>query len=110
MTDDVRVSRRNVLRWTGVAATVAVAGVLFPNFGINEALAADLGSGDVGVLNYAYALEQLEAAFYTQVVSSPYSGISDAELGVLTEIRDHESPTAISSRRRLVTPPFLISK
>lgn len=29
-----------------------------------------LGSGDVGVLNYAYALEQLEAAFYNQVVTN----------------------------------------
>ncbi|HWV65036.1 ferritin-like domain-containing protein [Chitinophaga sp.] len=34
-----------------------------------------LGSGDVAVLNYAYALEQLEAAFYTQVVLTPYTGI-----------------------------------
>ncbi|MCA8831582.1 ferritin-like domain-containing protein [Hymenobacter pini] len=31
--------------------------------------AVSLGSGDVGVLNYAYALEQLEAAFYARVVS-----------------------------------------
>ena len=30
----------------------------------------NLGSGDPGVLNYAYALEQLEAAFYTQLVAS----------------------------------------
>ncbi|MBX0291082.1 ferritin-like domain-containing protein [Hymenobacter sp. HSC-4F20] len=30
----------------------------------------NLGMGDVGVLNYAYALEQLEAAFYAQVVSN----------------------------------------
>lgn len=29
--------------------------------------AISLGSGDVGVLNYAYALEQLEAAFYDRV-------------------------------------------
>ena len=29
-----------------------------------------LGSGDVGVLNYAYALEQLEAAFYARIVSN----------------------------------------
>ena len=32
----------------------------------------DVGSGDVGILNYAYALEQLEAAFYAQIRTSPY--------------------------------------
>lgn len=32
----------------------------------------NVGSGDVGVLNYAYALEQLEADFYTQVRSGSY--------------------------------------
>lgn len=50
----------------------------------------DLGSGDTGILNYAYALEQLEAAFYTQVVSTPYSGMSSMEQSYLTDIRDHE--------------------
>ncbi len=50
----------------------------------------DLGSGDFGVLNYAYALEQLEAAFYTQAVSSPYSGMSSDERNILAAIRDHE--------------------
>ena len=50
----------------------------------------DLGSGDPGILNYAYALEQLEAAFYTQVIASPYSGITDMEKAYLTDIRDHE--------------------
>ena len=38
--------------------------------------AVDLGSGDTGVLNYAYALEQLEAAFYTQLLAAPYSRMS----------------------------------
>jgi hypothetical protein len=50
----------------------------------------DLGSGDVGILNYAYALEQLEAAFYTKVASSFYTGASNAEMDRLKEIRDHE--------------------
>lgn len=50
----------------------------------------DLGSGDIGVLNYAYALEQLEAAFYIKVVQSPYSGMSSSENSYLTDIRDHE--------------------
>ncbi len=50
----------------------------------------DLGSGDVGILNYAYALEQLEAAFYTRVVASLYSGVTPTEQAFLTDIRDHE--------------------
>jgi hypothetical protein len=87
---DLKLSRRHVLKWTGVAATLAVAGSVLPNFGISAALAADLGSGDIGVLNYAYALEQLEAAFYTQVVKTPYDGMTKAERRVLTAIRDHE--------------------
>jgi len=50
----------------------------------------NLGSGDIGILNYAYALEQLEAAFYTQVASTPYNNITAAETALLTDIRDHE--------------------
>jgi hypothetical protein len=50
----------------------------------------DLGSGDIGILNYAYALEQLEAAFYTQVVASPSTGLSASEMSLLKDIRDHE--------------------
>jgi ferritin-like protein/filamin/ABP280 repeat protein len=51
---------------------------------------AQFGSGDIGVLNYAYALEQLEAAFYTAVVGSFYAGVTDDERQVFTDIRDHE--------------------
>lgn len=50
----------------------------------------DLGSGDVGILNYAYALEQLEAAFYETVIAKPYAGITAAEMAILMDIRDHE--------------------
>lgn len=49
-----------------------------------------LGSGDAGVLNYAYVLEQLEAAFYTRVVANPYASMAAAELTAFAEIRDHE--------------------
>ncbi|OEO30490.1 Tat (twin-arginine translocation) pathway signal sequence containing protein [Devosia insulae DS-56] len=84
-------SRRWLLKWSAAsAAGVAIGGALLPNFGISAALAADLGEGDVGVLNYAYALEQLEAAFYTMVVDSPYADISGDETALLTDIRDHE--------------------
>ena len=33
----------------------------------------NLRKGDIGILNYAYALEQLEAAFYIKVATSFYS-------------------------------------
>ena len=49
-------------------------------------------SKDVGVLNYAYALEQLEAAFYTQVVITAnfIDRYSENERRVLIDLRDHE--------------------
>jgi Ferritin-like domain len=84
------ISRRHVLKWSGITAAVAVGSSLLPNFGISAALAADLGEGDIGVLNYAYALEQLEAAFYTMVVKTPYGDISAEETSLLGDIKDHE--------------------
>ncbi len=50
----------------------------------------DISEKDVNILNFAYALEQLEAAFYMQAVMTPYSGIREEERRILTEIRDHE--------------------
>jgi len=90
--------RRNFLRVAGAsAATASVLGTLTAcekdytddnqppaNLGVN------LGAGDVGILNYAFALEQLEAAFYEQVIRTPFSGITPAETALLTDIRDHE--------------------
>jgi hypothetical protein len=51
------------------------------------------GSNDLGVLNYAYALEQLEAAFYTQLkTGSYYTGLSatSAEKQILDDLQYHE--------------------
>ena len=83
-------TRRHLLKWTGASATIAVAGALLPNFGISAALGAELGDGDIGVLNYAYALEQLEAAFYIQVIDTPFSNMQVNDQRILTQIRDHE--------------------
>lgn len=52
--------------------------------------AVDLGSGDVGILNYAYALEQLEAAFYTAVVAESASVLSADEMMVMQDLKAHE--------------------
>ncbi len=45
---------------------------------------------DIDILNYAYLLEQLEAAFYIMVVGNFYSGGSSWEKTRLAQIRDHE--------------------
>ncbi|WP_298155904.1 ferritin-like domain-containing protein [Flavobacterium sp.] len=51
----------------------------------------DLGGGDLGVLTYAYALEQLEADFYTKVVNaSGFNSFPDADRQVLTDLYHHE--------------------
>lgn len=91
--EPVRVGRRLFLRYAGA---VAAGGALLAacktedTATVTTAQMVDLGTGDVGILNYAYALEQLEAAFYSQVIATPYTGISDAEKQLLTDIRDHE--------------------
>lgn len=79
MLDDLaqrELSRRKFLRFSGLAGVSAVVlggsgltGCRKDDNNTNNG-GVDLGSGDFGVLNYAYALEQLEAAFYTQVVSN----------------------------------------
>lgn len=88
------VNRRNFLRNAGmttVAGALVMASCKKDSDPVTPAVnTVDLGSGDVGILNYAYALEQLEAAFYVQAVSTPYSGITDSEKSLLTDIRDHE--------------------
>ncbi len=46
---------------------------------------------DTGILNYAYALEQLEAAFYTAVIASPqFSSFNAEQQEVLRDLRNHE--------------------
>lgn len=52
----------------------------------------DLGSGDLGVLTYAYALEQLEADFYTRVVNlNNFGALFNAEeQQVLSDLYAHE--------------------
>jgi len=52
----------------------------------------DLGGGDAGILTYAYALEQLEADFYTRVVNSNTFGstFNAEEREVLADLYQHE--------------------
>jgi rubrerythrin len=46
---------------------------------------------DTGILNYAYALEQLEAGFYLAVVASAaFGGMTAEQKEVLEDLRNHE--------------------
>lgn len=51
----------------------------------------DLGAGNLGILNYAYALEQLEADFYTKVLAGSYwKGAPPKEKTIFEDIYNHE--------------------
>lgn len=86
-------SRRNFLKLSGIGLAVAgltLVGCNDDDFNYDDNRIFDLGTGDVGILNYAYALEQLEADFYTKVVNNFYTGISTAEKEVFTDLYHHE--------------------
>ncbi len=86
-------NRRNFLKLGGVGLMVAgltLAGCRNDDYQYMPEEIFDLGMGDVGILNYAYALEQLEADFYSKVVNSFYAGISNDEKQIFTDIYNHE--------------------
>ena len=83
------ISRR---RFFGYAGALAGAGLLT---GMAACQRSDdgrinMGSGDLGLLNYAYALEQMQASFYSEILHLPFTGITPAELSYIQDIRDHE--------------------
>ncbi|WP_116124329.1 ferritin-like domain-containing protein [Lewinella sp. IMCC34183] len=86
--------RRRFLRTSGM--TLAAAGLFLAGCAddddpimMNETV--NLGSGDIGILNYAYALEQLEAAFYAQVLQGDYYASADnEEKDILADLEAHE--------------------
>lgn len=83
------IRRRSFLTYAG-AATLALAGCQK-----NDATpgATDVGSGNIGVLNLAYALEQVEAAFYANVLTGTYyTGLAttSAEYQILSDLARHE--------------------
>jgi hypothetical protein len=86
------VHRRTFLKYAGMGTAILSAGAALSSCSKDniDGTGVSLGSGDTSVLNYAYALEQLEAAFYTQVIATPYADMSTAEGDILTDIRNHE--------------------
>jgi hypothetical protein len=93
--------RRKFLSYLGLSASVITIGAACTKEISGDAAKAslasnassdcvDLGSGDVGILNYAYALEQLEAAFYTMVMANFYADARPREMELFNDIKKHE--------------------
>ncbi|MDP5045063.1 MAG: ferritin-like domain-containing protein, partial [Leeuwenhoekiella sp.] len=88
-TQTVGRNRRNFLKVSGLA--VVGSGLLLASCSDDDdngnmmGGTFDLGTGDVGVLNYAYALEQLEAAFYTNVVNGSFYASANEDEKALIE-------------------------
>jgi hypothetical protein len=90
-------SRREFLRMLGVGSAIVLMPSMFAacsdatrtTGGTSAAVTLDL-STDLGVLNYAYALEQLEAAFYIEALKHIISGCTQSELHALLQIGQHE--------------------
>jgi len=101
----VRLGRRTFLS----ASTASVAGLVIAGCGDDDGggsaqstptpqatqgqgpgVAIDFSEGDVAIVNFAYALEQLEAAFYAMVNENPASGLTDDGRRTLEDIGAHE--------------------
>src|SRR6478672_10615295 len=90
-------TRRNFLKALGVGGTILVLPGVFAACSDDDNITGPTGpvslnlATDTGILNYAFALEQLEAAFYTAVVASTAFGTMTAEQKeVMTDLRNHE--------------------
>lgn len=114
----VPIKRRSFFMYAGATAgaTALVLAGCKKDTNNNSPSTTDVGTGDYGVLNYAYSLEQLEAAFYTMVLGGKYfAGLaaSDAEKQIFTDLALHEKihvdffKTALGTNAiKALTPDF----
>lgn len=91
--------RRTFLKWGGAGIAALALGstnqaTVFANPAATsrqQQTTINLGTGDTGIMNFAFLLEQLEADFYTRVVANNfYAGATAEERQILTDLRDHE--------------------
>jgi hypothetical protein len=82
--------RRDFLKTAGMSAAGLALFAASCKKTNNNSNGISFGTGDYAILNFAYALEQIEAAFYTKVSASYYAGITTDEQTLLSDIVKHE--------------------
>ena len=97
-------SRGVTLSWNGLCVGAARPGFTSPQLATAvRTPAVQFGTGDIALLNCAYAHEQLESAFFKQVMTTPFSGMTASEATLLTGIHAHEALHCDSLRRVLAS-------
>ncbi|GAB3854365.1 hypothetical protein GCM10028822_24180 [Hymenobacter terrigena] len=91
-----RIKRRSFFMYAGAAAgatALALAGCSKDETTPSSAANGNVsfGTGDASVLNYAYALEQLEAAFYAKVAALTASPLLPTEVPYFAKMAIHEA-------------------
>ena len=83
--------RRSFVKYAGAGAAALVLASCSKHLEIPGTVS--VGSADAGALNFAYALQQVETAFYTQVLAGDYFkslAIGSAEQQIFTDLARHE--------------------
>lgn len=81
------VSRRRFLQFAG---GIAGAGLIVSSCRKTPPDTQFIGRGDTALINYLYLIELVLTAFYTQANNTPYYGLTESELQLLADMRDHE--------------------
>jgi hypothetical protein len=92
-------TRRDFLKVLGIGGAIVMLPSVFAACGDKDTTTGIIGGSaatlnlttDIGILNYAYTLEQLEAAFYTAVVgASAFVSFTAEQQEVMNDLRNHE--------------------
>ena len=87
-----RLGRRTFLKYAGAVGSASALGLAGCSKDNSAPGTTDVGSGDNGTLNLAYALKQVEVAFYSGVLAGSYFqslATTSADYQILSDIARH---------------------
>lgn len=88
------IKRRIFLKYMGVGVVVATMSFVGHKEKYHDLIVPNksvcFGVGDIGLLNYAYSIEQLQVAFYIKAIDESFSWMSPLEESYFKAIRNQE--------------------